>query len=1074
MKRLILPLLTVCAAACGGAETDTPRPVEDAPSGYSVVPMVSPGATKGSLLETFGVDDEATGPVTVAVYREGALVRTETGTPPVSIGRLVPSASYSIYSLSGQPSSLEFPESESDVPAMQADYLKDGSGSFAEFISKWKCIPMAGSLSGLTPAEMDLSDGNQDGFLTVPMERLFARIDLTVNADERILALCPSRRVTGISVDGAIAGSPLFGETSAYGWKSAPVWPEGDRDDMPPAGFGKTVSVYLPENLQGDINTSNTDPSAKSRDVLEGIMGAEELSRLSYVEITVDYSIGNPSSGDGGTVRYRFYIGDDALSNFDIRRNRTYAVTLNLTYDNMFTGGDWKIDTEGFTDSRRLLFTCVPQAVLPGRKVCLGALYEDGSGLPAEGFSHMYREPLGYAFGTESEVALYAGSMGCDLPREYDIAVGGTLECLSCHAVFGGFPAGSIQRSNFIADRSAYVDTGKWDNYRPKRHFHCPYCGIEWYSSGNGEEDPAGYAVREAILNAAGETEAGSLRAVPGNDRFVEIGIPESAAPGTSIVYKLSTADGMATDRAVLRVASDAPLMFLEKSDLYLAEKTSLGVVNAPSGAVSFEVTEGMDVVRLSNPGAQSADVEAIGCGDAAIVCRDSEGKVISTLEVRVGKPAVSFDSASYEIPADGTWISTPVTLKDKQGNALDPDPVLREEILQSRMSVSFSGCPSGTLDGYQSFDAASGAASTRVSICTMSLSALDMESSEDYLLEGARVVLRIENPTGDISGAASVSVQNPFRGWPESDERHLYWQRQDSTLGDEEEYIHELGIMDVEEMQRLMAPEGGMSLAHMGFSNAGGTPVHTASGTALQCDFPQDGRIGLRFSVDGAPILFCRSMSELPYSRPCEVSVYHELVNKRSGQSWKRYLLRYTVSERVEPVIHYEHIRWKPTFGFGYHEYSVFLDFSAIGEGLPFSPGDLFDCTVDGVQLLPAGDYPDWHYYDEWGEYIGTDCLDPEVFSGVAGQEAEKTSDSSYLLTIYQELVSQRDLWSMLDYFSWNSSNLMFHLRGSPETTEFDLFFLPDGSATGNSPGQEAVYWVSYREQFLFPYDDL
>jgi len=124
---------------------------------------------------------------------------------------------------------------------------------------------------------------------------------------------------------------------------------EGDRatvDDLTAINEGGAAHLYAFENLQGDALVGNENPWEKVPDRLIGMTG----DVASFVEIAGLYE------GEGITIRpltYRFILGEDNVSNCDVRRNTVHTVTLVLTDENAIVKESWKLD-RGVVDDRRV------------------------------------------------------------------------------------------------------------------------------------------------------------------------------------------------------------------------------------------------------------------------------------------------------------------------------------------------------------------------------------------------------------------------------------------------------------------------------------------------------------------------------------------------------------------------------------------------------------------------------------------------------------------------------------------------------------------------------------------------
>ena len=98
-----------------------------------------------------------------------------------------------------------------------------------------------------------------------------------------------------------------------------------------------TFIFYVPENRQGSIDGIQTSRE-KSPDANDEVRTRSD--RLTYLETTVE--------GTGtyvGTIIYRSYLGQNAVSDFDIRRNARYDWTLRFLHDGL-QYDDWKHDND--------------------------------------------------------------------------------------------------------------------------------------------------------------------------------------------------------------------------------------------------------------------------------------------------------------------------------------------------------------------------------------------------------------------------------------------------------------------------------------------------------------------------------------------------------------------------------------------------------------------------------------------------------------------------------------------------------------------------------------------------------
>ena len=128
-----------------------------------------------------------------------------------------------------------------------------------------------------------------------------------------------------------------FTRSGAYGDS-----PEGDsltEEDIDDLNDGRPVTLYFIENIQGELLPGNEDRKKKIPSSLEAKY--EGISdKCTYIEITSDVSTPAADYVDG---KYRFYLGQNETTDFSIRRNTLYNITLDFT-QNMVREEEWRIE----------------------------------------------------------------------------------------------------------------------------------------------------------------------------------------------------------------------------------------------------------------------------------------------------------------------------------------------------------------------------------------------------------------------------------------------------------------------------------------------------------------------------------------------------------------------------------------------------------------------------------------------------------------------------------------------------------------------------------------------------------
>lgn len=266
-----------------------------------------------------------------------------------------------------------FPDEEADLENMV--YIL---GSYDVVAARG--IPMCGSVKGCTYEEGKV--------VTIPMERLFAKLrtrilhtGLTGSSPSSVSAytLCnksiyvrqANRRLRPFSQSGSAAEevedmmnksdyNPDLADSEAYeGSIKQNYWGPG-------LGYFQdtTVVLYVPENVQGVLLPGNTDPLSKTAENISDVKGKAYDKLCSYIEFTAN----KPVKGDGygGEITYRCYLGGDNVSDFSVRRNTCYDLTMNFT-DDGFLLDNWKVVRgDGWSDTRTLCFVEGPYVVYPG------------------------------------------------------------------------------------------------------------------------------------------------------------------------------------------------------------------------------------------------------------------------------------------------------------------------------------------------------------------------------------------------------------------------------------------------------------------------------------------------------------------------------------------------------------------------------------------------------------------------------------------------------------------------------------------------------------------------------------
>lgn len=216
-----------------------------------------------------------------------------------------------------------------------------------------RTFPMCWSLKGYAPAD--------DAPVVVDLVRLVSKVVLDVDCgDTGLLVTEVSLMQTPSSVYPFASG----GSRASDGMISA-----GDvasASDLAMLASGGNVSFYMLENMQGTLLPGNTDPMMKVPSNLSGVSGV-----CSYMEVECSFL---PESGREGSARYRIYLGEDEVTNFDVRRNRVLAVSLKFTSEGLKVKGSWKINADYVQHVTGVEIDRTDMEILIGETVLLNAV----------------------------------------------------------------------------------------------------------------------------------------------------------------------------------------------------------------------------------------------------------------------------------------------------------------------------------------------------------------------------------------------------------------------------------------------------------------------------------------------------------------------------------------------------------------------------------------------------------------------------------------------------------------------------------------------------------------------------
>ena len=277
---------------------------------------VSDTFSDGTDLLSTKVSESEAEDIMISVYCDGSLVETldlqdsRDGEMELDAGR------YYSYYATANIARVTIPESESSMKSSRVNVTPmEPSGG----------IPMATS-GGFTVT----GDGTD---IQVIFKRLYSKILFSVDFDD-----VPGMEITSARIRQAATSVSLFTESAADDVADGDAASSADIRDL---NDGEAITFYLPENCQGVLLPSNDDSWDKIPDNISG-----EADICSYIEAECEFD----GSGDlFGNVTYRFYLGQDAVSDFNVIRNTENSVTLKLSRDALTTPS-WQVEPDVYAD----------------------------------------------------------------------------------------------------------------------------------------------------------------------------------------------------------------------------------------------------------------------------------------------------------------------------------------------------------------------------------------------------------------------------------------------------------------------------------------------------------------------------------------------------------------------------------------------------------------------------------------------------------------------------------------------------------------------------------------------------
>ncbi|MGM9762886.1 MAG: hypothetical protein ACI3ZQ_02560 [Candidatus Cryptobacteroides sp.] len=308
--------------------------------------------------------------VYLAVYCKGALITVQEAAylDKIELKGVHYGEKYNLYAMANI--DVQHNAIEDIFPYMEAGLQESGyslSGSYMEIDRLG--LPMVAS-----KRDVEFEKGGKP--VVMNLVRLFAKLTLSFNFDG-LLKDCNDKgiyeefdqcfMITGAKI--RQAASVLYPFVEPDGRKAASadeISDDADHNDIDlymtsdgSPGQQKSYLFYVPENCQGKLLPDNKDNMCKTKENISNLGGKDYSSLCTYLDVkcTLDGSVIDesvlPYAGD---ITYRYYLGEDNCSDFSIKRNIAYNMTVDYSLDGMTLMGNWKVEHENWSDYRIIRF----------------------------------------------------------------------------------------------------------------------------------------------------------------------------------------------------------------------------------------------------------------------------------------------------------------------------------------------------------------------------------------------------------------------------------------------------------------------------------------------------------------------------------------------------------------------------------------------------------------------------------------------------------------------------------------------------------------------------------------------
>lgn len=305
------------AVSCDAILPEEPEDQEETSQAMSILGLrINTGTAAKSSISP---DEDAVSHLYVMAYRkeDGRLMAAQSGKTAEDIEMELTAGEYNIY-VTANMEGFEAPSEEKELITF--------SHTIRSIPDMGETLPMCWH----GPATME---AGKKTTVFANLSRLVSKVGLSVE-----MGVLEGLKITSVCLrQGAGCLRPFMdGGSRILSGDEAMDGDYASEEDIRGLMEGETMFFYVTENCQGKLIEGNTDPWNKIPDRIEG-----KADLCTFVEMTGEW---DETALYAGTVTYRFYLGEDAVTDFNVRGNSVYNLTLYLQEES-FEKISWKIDT---------------------------------------------------------------------------------------------------------------------------------------------------------------------------------------------------------------------------------------------------------------------------------------------------------------------------------------------------------------------------------------------------------------------------------------------------------------------------------------------------------------------------------------------------------------------------------------------------------------------------------------------------------------------------------------------------------------------------------------------------------